>query len=320
MKYLIFFVLSVLGYVVTILMCSKIATLRRDCVEIKYSSMEFSDMEKRPLGLNILIRVLFPVIYVTILSGIFYECNLNQFVEDVYLISVFYYIVRIVYLTIILGRGELQDWRAEIIVAGIGILLTWSLYEVFLTKTEDIFISMESLRDGIWTAFIIFIFVVIREYIYNYTYIDMEKEKIIKEKYIAKKYEKFRNKYGEIINEKDEEISNLVYAIMINEDFNRPSIIRMLENIKVLLGKEATLGIMQVKSKVIINNKTSVKNGYKLIKKYYKKNKKQEGNCLYESAISQTIFDYNCSYDYVNSVQVIYDEIMSQYGDKQSNR
>ena len=47
---------------------------------------------------------------------------------------------------------------------------------------------------------------------------------------------------------------------MIFENFNRGSIIRLFENIKVRAVHKATVGIMQIKSNHIISDKQSVMN------------------------------------------------------------
>ena len=56
-----------------------------------------------------------------------------------------------------------------------------------------------------------------------------------------------------------------------------------------------------------------MKLGYNIVNKAYKKNIKEEKSCLNGSAIEQTIFDYNNSYDYVEEVMYIYSEIMWKY-------
>lgn len=310
MNYIIFVALSIIGYIITIIITNQIGVLKKEYIGIKYSSFEFSNNEKKPYGLNILIRMLFPACYIVICSGIFYETKNMKLVENIFLVSIFYYLVRWIYLIFILQRKELQNWKSEFIISIIGSVISWGVYEIFITKTTQIFVSIEELRDGIWIAIITFVFVLLREYIYKNAYIDNDKENKRKEIYILKKYEYFKNKYGKLIATDNKEITNLIYAIMIFENFNRPAFIRIFENFKCLFGIQATLGIMQVKTNTIISNKQSIELGCKIIEEKYEINKSKNFEELYRcDVIDQTIFDYNPSYEYVDEVRSIYDVI-----------
>jgi len=63
-------------------------------------------------------------------------------------------------------------------------------------------------------------------------------------RYIKTTYEKFREDYGAIINQKtaDPHIQALIYSIMIYENFNRSKAKRLVENVGFRLGKCKTLG------------------------------------------------------------------------------
>lgn len=124
-----------------------------------------------------------------------------------------------------------------------------------------------------------------------------------KEKYILKKYEYFRNKYQDIITTKNKDLHKIVYVIMIYENFNRPFLIRIIEKIKFLIIGKATLSIMQVSSRVLINDRTSVKLGYDILKKSYIDNKKRIKDKA--ELLSQTISSYNYGEKYLNEVLYI---------------
>ena len=70
-------------------------------------------------------------------------------------------------------------------------------------------------------------------------------------KYIEKKFKKLYEKYGYLlnINSQNSYLCITLFAIMIFENFNRGSVIRLFEKMKVRTGHEATIGIMQIKSK-----------------------------------------------------------------------
>lgn len=302
MKILLFLGLAVIEYIIINFLTTKITKLK-EYVTLNYSSFEFSDVGEKPYGLNILIKIICPTIFIIILAGIFYNFKLNSFVEDIYLITVFYFLIRWFIIIGVLSRKELVNWNREIIIFIITISINLFLYYFFIKKTTQIFISLEELRDAIWISIITFIIVIIRDFVYNYIYIDNDKQEDRKEKYILKKYEYFRKKYDDIITTKNKELHEIVYAIMIYENFNRPFLIRVVEKIKLLVAGEATLGVMQVKSRVLINDRTSVKLGYQILKKNYFDNKKhiKEKDRL----LCETISSYNYGEKYLNEVLYI---------------
>lgn len=110
----------------------------------------------------------------------------------------------------------------------------------------------------------------------------------------------------------NEKLKCLTYSIMIYEDFNRPTMVRAIENISFgLTKKEHSLGIMQVKTKKFITNKKSVELGAKKILNKYEELKKtlpeEEDN---EYNIAFKIFgDYNKDDKYVHQVNSIMESL-----------
>lgn len=302
MKILLFLGLAVIEYIIINFLTTKITKLK-EYVTINYSSFEFSDIGAKPYGLNILIKIICPTIFIIILAGIFYNFKLNSFVEDIYLITIFYFLIRWFIIIGVLSRKELTNWNREIVIFIITISINLFLYYFFIKKTTQIFISLDELRDAIWISIITFIIVIIRDFVYNYIYIDNDKQEYRKEKYILKKYEYFRNKYDDIITTKNKELHEIVYAIMIYENFNRPFLIRIIEKIKLLFAGEATLGIMQVSSRVPINDRTSVKLGYQILKKSYFDNRKHIKEK--DRILRETVSSYNYGEKYLNEVLYI---------------
>lgn len=302
MKILLFLGLAVIEYIIINFLITKITKLK-EYVTINYSSFEFSDIGAKPYGLNILIKIICPTIFIIILAGIFYNFKLNSFVEDIYLITIFYFLIRWFIIIGVLSRKELTNWNIEIVIFIITISINLFLYYFFIKKTTQIFISLDELRDAIWISIITFIIVIIRDFVYNYIYIDNDKQEYRKEKYILKKYEYFRNKYDDIITTKNKELHEIVYAIMIYENFNRPFLIRIVEKIKLLFAGEATLGIMQVSSRVPINDRTSVKLGYQILKKSYFDNRKHIKEK--DRILRETVSSYNYGEKYLNEVLYI---------------
>lgn len=227
------------------------------------------------------------------------------------MITIFYYIIRWGNIIFVLGRRELHDWKAEFITSIIGIFLNIIIYNIFIIKTTQIFISIDQLRDGIWLGIITFFFILLRNYIYNHAHTNALESEKRKEKYILKKYEYYKNKYDDLIKEDNKQVEAIVYGIMIYESYNRPAFYRLFEYIKCIVTGEATLGIMQVKSRVWISNKTSVKKGYKIIKDAYDYYF-TESIYEFDLPIRNVIAEYNLGTYYVDEILYIIEVINNE--------
>ncbi len=115
---------------------------------------------------------------------------------------------------------------------------------------------------------------------------------------------------------------------MIYEDFNRPKVARILENVSFKLTKKNhSLGLMQVQTENYINDLASVKLGIEKVKNAYqkalKKNKldnlKQEGfnshrSYHYEWKIQHSILkDYNPDRSYIFEVSQLSNDIFEKF-------
>ena len=298
----IFCVFAILEYFLTALLINGINIVNYDYISLNYTSFRFSISKDSPTGLNIIIKIFSPVIYIVILSGILYCLDFNYLVKNIYVVTIIYFILKWIISIIVLNRYPLIDWKSEIICSFIAILLSWFVYFIFISKTTQIFISIEELRDSIWLGIITFFLSLIIKYVYNYSYLNYDREKKKIRYYIIKKYNKFQKKYNNIIKTKNKKLKLLTYSIMIYENYNRPMIIRVLEYIKFFIIGRATLGVMQVTTKKYITNEESVKIGYKIIKENYFSIRKK----TFEDKLKRVVFMYNKTNKYVEEVLYIY--------------
>lgn len=322
MRYLIFLLLALIEYILFSI-CTFNLNYLKEYISIKYSSFEFSNIESKPYGLNVLIRLLFPAMFIVIISGIFYNIGKQDLINQIYLITIFFYLIRWFNIVFILRRKELQNWKFELLICFIGIVINLLLYKFFITKTSKIFVPLNEIRNGIWISIITFIFVLIKNIIYDFAYIDIYGEEKRKENYILKKYENFRNKYEDIITTENKELKMITYSIMIYENFNRPKSMRILEYIKLLFKGSATLGVMQVHSRNLISDKISVKRGYEIIQQNYNKfediKKEQLNDPSYDgissttNVLDETIYAYNNNQKYVNEVSYIFNLLNNHF-------
>ncbi len=313
MNYLVFFILAFLEFLFMLVLTKELDHIK-EYVSINYSSFQFSNHLDKPIGLNILIRILVPVIYIILVSGILYEIEKSWLVEKIYLITVFYYIIKWINIIFVLRRKDLYNWKAEIVLSVVSISICLIIYYTFITKTNQIFVSIDELRDGIWVSIIIFIFVVIKDRIYNNMKTNNREEKKRKDKYIKNKYLYFKDKYDDIITTKNDQLKNITYSILLYENYNRPFAYRILEYIKFFFTRKATLGIMQVETRRVITDRTSVKKGYKIIKNQYLKTKEEyikNNKNLDAYFIKDVVQKYNKGKEYCNEVIYIMTTIES---------
>lgn len=320
MEYIIFLALAFIELMFMMLVTRELDYIK-EYISIQYSSFEFASTEDKPNGLNVLIKILVPVIYIIIISGILYEIQQDWLVKNIYLVTIFYYILKWINIVFILRRKDLHDWKSDILFSSIGILISIAIYYTFIIKTKQIFVSIEEIRDGVWVSIIIFIFVVIKNNIYNNMKTNYKEQEVRKYKYIKNKYLYFKDKYGDIIKTKNKELSNITYSILLYENYNRPFIYRMTEYIKLIFTGRATLGIMQVSSRTMISSRTSVKRGYKIIKNNYynlQRKYKKENLPLDIDFIINVINKYNNGRKYADEIVYIM-TIIEKINDEYTN-
>ena len=304
MELLIYHVIfAIVEYLILLLITNFINIINYDFVTLKYSTFRFSTKEDSPTGLNMLLKIFFPPIYLVFLSGILYELKYDNLVNNIFFITIIYYGIKWLICNLILNRRILVNWKSEFPCASLATMISFRIYKLFISKTHNIFIPLEELRNGIWMGIITFFFGLIINFIYNQAKLNAEQLKFKTEKYIHKKYTKLKEKYNYIIDEKDKVIELLTYAIMIYEDYNRPYLVRLIEYLKLFITGEATLGIMQVSTKRIINDDESVRIGYERIKESYCSMKKM----TQEEKINKTISMYNKGQEYLNEIKGIYE-------------
>lgn len=154
------------------------------------------------------------------------------------------------------NRWDLLDWRQIIIYWIVSIGLSVWIYKN-IENVDNILPKGEALLEEMWLLIIVFLYSVINRMKFG-------ESRAIKRKdtYISSRYEKFKSEYNDIIhpyfNNPTAEV--LTYSIMIYEDFNRPFMIRMVENLKFFVTRKPhTLGIMQVTTDRYINDTESVR-------------------------------------------------------------
>lgn len=207
---------------------------------------------------NFLFRVLSPVVYIIIISTILYTVGLDEFVNNIYLVSIYYIAFRI-FFNVVTNRARLLNWRRQFLHTISIIAISWLAYDSIIKNKRNILPDLSTISNELWIIILLFLFQTLNNL--KFSSDDTEKRK---ENYLNVRFNKFKRIYDTQINNltNNKKIQALIYSIMIYEDFNRPKAARIIENIKFRFSKRPmTLGVMQIRSDELINDFESVTRG-----------------------------------------------------------
>lgn len=226
--------------------------------EKKYDQFSFYKSEATS-GVNILFNIFISGIFILILYALFPMIDHG----DLVWIVPSYILFRYTFI-FLLGRFSLLKPRYELLLSCLTLLSSWAVNHFIIRENLSLSFSFENFKDELEILLTFFIYDVIKNLIIgSFDNRDITSQR---KRYIYKRLRKLRNKYDYLMRiylkykymeglsflEKDnEQILNMVYAIMIYEDFTRPKLIRNIEFIvsKFLNQSQFSLGIMQVKNK-----------------------------------------------------------------------
>ncbi|MBS1759148.1 MAG: hypothetical protein JST23_03410 [Bacteroidetes bacterium] len=262
----------------------------------------FVKTEEAP-ALNFLIRVLTPVVYIIITSTILYYFRLDKYVWNIFLVNIYYVVFRLLF-NLITNRGLLLNWYRQFLYWGAIIVISYFTYDKLIRVKANILPDFTTVANELWIIILIFVFQVTNN-------IRLSQDGTFKRKqnYLRSRLHYFKSLYGKLIKEatQNEALEAVVFAILIYEDFNRPKVARVIENIKQRITKKPhTLGVMQVKSDKIISDLESVKLGTAKVvnayQQYLDKLTKEKGEYYEYSAYYEIIANYNGGSRYQSEV------------------
>lgn len=232
-------------------------------VSLKYMQISnFLDTDEAP-AFNFLFKVLTPVVSIIIISAILYSVNLDNYTKNIYLVSVYYIFFRWGF-NIAIGRGMLLNWKKQIFYAVFIIGISYFTYINLIIYKKNLLPDFTTIANELWIIIIVFMYTLINNISIATT--GAEKRKY---RYIGSIFNNIKTKYSTTIKTvtgPNIRITQIIYAIIIHENFNRPKIYRLLENLYgIINNKPKTYGIMQIKSDKPIDDLKSVELGCKKI-------------------------------------------------------
>ncbi|WP_346906370.1 hypothetical protein [Faecalicatena orotica] len=271
----------------------------------QYAVFTFRYDQNKPMTTNMLINILMPNICLVFMYAFCYKNQILKNIDILILYVCFYYFYRVILICWILNRKELFCARYELLNCTIGIGIAVFLVKDFLRNTEQIFIPITELVNEFWLIIILLVYkfaVLVCDKIFKQKTVVSEE---MLEQYIIHKFEFFYKKFrNEVyIKREDNGIWILLFSIMLFENYNRGKFVRKIEKLKMLVGRSATVGIMQIKSKCSLTDEESIVLAYNKLK-----NEIVDGNIRGgdEQEIHRCAFQYNPDEDYSQSVTFIY--------------
>lgn len=289
-------------------------------IKFGYYQLSFDSSEEKPI-FNILYRSFTPIVFILVLSVLLDKINLFYFTKNIYLTTIFYFLIRFIFILII-GRLKITNWANHILIAFISISVSYIIYKNFIEKRNFPLPTEQEISTALWFAVIGYIYKVIN----NISILSSDVDR--KLKYVTHMHNYFSCKYGYIIEEVIgigvdnvivEKQKALIYSILIYENFNRHILYRLAERLFFWTGRIQTSGIMQVTSGVYLSNEDSIKKGANiLIDKYnniYKNeyNSTQDKYHSFYTARRESIKHYNSDKLYIDEVESIYDLLQDIY-------
>ena len=300
--------------------------------DLKYFQIsKFLETDEAP-AFNFTFRVLTPVVAIIITSVILYKFKLDDYTKNIYLISVYYVSFRVLF-NILIGRVFLVNWKKQFVYAFCIVGLSYFMYKNFIIKKENLLPDFSNIANELWIIIFIFLYTLINKIPSS----DINSEKR-KHDYIKSMYQEIQKKYSNIIDPLTEEnirLKQIIYAIIIHENFNRPKAYRIIEYLNSLFSsKVKTYGIMQVRADKPISDFESVKIGSEKIIGSFTNlateyNKETQSSNNYDNLYNYTddnyqsklIREYNHCDEYVYDIKDLANCInMLFYGNQDKNK
>ena len=262
----------------------------------------FDNSEKE----NNTIHAILPIIYIIILAGIFTSIDYGYINNNLFIVVIFELLIRLYHVKSILKREDLINNKFYFQIYGLAIIGSYFINRVFISQVDNVFPTASEMRMGIWFLIVIFLYLVFK----NHVHVEVKEQKSTfiskKREYTIVQYARLKNQYYKEIKIKKKELVPLVYAIMIYENYKRPSFYRKIDRIIYrFTGKETKMGIMQIPSRSELTDYESIKLAIKNISQIDSTIKNSKNKC--KDILNNY---YKNDNNYVSDILDIYNEIV----------
>jgi hypothetical protein len=268
---------------------------------------------------NLALRLLGPLFYVTIVAALLYSVNADAYVQKIWLVVVYYFGGRALF-NVLMGRVLLVNWPREAVIFALSSWVSWVIYEGIIKHRKTILPDLTTATNELWVFIVVFVYAVL-----NKVDIGTRGAERRKENYLRMRFAEMMFKFGSALQKEvpDKLCESLAMTILLYESFNRPRFAQMIERVVLPAGTK-TLGPMQVKTKVTLDDLESVRLGVAIVSESYKRHtaeisKQQEGkkplaaNQYHWLLVPKVAADYNRDDQYVSDIAELHDKVLDLF-------
>lgn len=217
---------------------------------------------------NFLLRALSPAVFVIVISAALYAARLDGLVVQIWSVAALYYGFRLTY-NVILGRARLMNWPLFLGQATFGISASYLAYLHLILPRDPLFPDLKTIGNELWIAVALFLYAALNN-VTNSSRGSVRRKNL----YLASRMKEFRRDYAALVEGQlpKRYLELVAYAILVHENFNRPSVVRWVERV-VFPYWSRTLGVMQVSTPRRISDAESVAIGVATLRQLYEQTK-----------------------------------------------
>ena len=165
-------------------------------VHVGYIRMSILAKADEAPAFNFIYRAFSPVAYITVMSAIFYKFELDWIVQDIYFVTIYYFIFRL-FFNLITGKGMLLNWVTQLAYICVSIPLSYYVYDTLILHKEFLFPSAKEIGSVVWLAIVAYAY-----HTYNSVKLSDKRTKERKSKYLENRYQQYKSQFRRPNNKK----------------------------------------------------------------------------------------------------------------------
>lgn len=251
--------------------------------------------------------VLFTNIFLVFLASVASYFHLNAFCDDIFIIVIFEFLIRMLYTTYLLEKDFFSKEEGVLPLYLGNVVVAYLLNQFIIRQVDMVFLNPEQLKFLLWVFIILFIY----HFFHRPDMISIQnstKKFSIAERgqYIILQYAKMKQKYGKDISVQGD-MRFLIYAIMIFEHYKRPSFFRQLDYFRYQFDHvPKKQGIMQVDSKKILSDIESIEIVSQKLEKLQEKKKSKKN----EIDVASLLKGIGMKSEEIEQITIIYQKLV----------
>ena len=251
--------------------------------------------------------VLFTNIFLVFLASVASYFHLNAFCDDIFIIVIFEFLIRMLYTTYLLEKDFFSKEEGILPLYLGNVVVAYLLNQFIIRQVDMVFLNPEQLKFLLWVFIILFIY----HFFHRQDMVSIQnstKKFSIAERgqYIILQYAKMKQKYGKDISVQGD-MRFLIYAIMIFENYKRPSFFRQLDYFRYQFDHvPKKQGIMQVDSKKILSDIESIEFVEKKLEQLQEKKKSKKN----DSDVASLLKGIGMKQEEIEQITIIYQKLV----------